>query len=80
MFLLSYRAGNAIKLVENTSAIARMGNRVLQIAKQESENSEDPRFISTLNYAANQVNASKYYFVKKWLCISNFCEIYDKIP
>ena len=66
MFLLSLRAGNAIKLVENTSAIARMGNRVLQIAKQESENSEDPRFISTLNYAANQVNASEYcYFVVK---------------
>ena len=62
MFLLSYRAGNAIKLVENTSAIARMGNRVLQIAKQESENSEDPRFISTLNYAANQVNASEYHY------------------
>jgi vinculin len=53
------RSGNPIKMVEHTSALARLGNRVLQVAKQETENSEDPRFISSLNYSADQLHSSK---------------------
>uniref|UniRef100_T1JBN5 Vinculin n=1 Tax=Strigamia maritima TaxID=126957 RepID=T1JBN5_STRMM len=33
------------KMVDNTSSIARLANRVLMVAKQESDNSEDPYFI-----------------------------------
>jgi len=58
----SIRAGSAIKLVENTSAIARMGNRIIQVAKQEADNSEDPEFISTVNYSANELSSSKFFF------------------
>ncbi|KAK5638373.1 hypothetical protein RI129_012668 [Pyrocoelia pectoralis] len=41
------------KMVDNTSAIARLANRVLLVAKQESDNSEDPGFIDELNQASN---------------------------
>jgi len=40
------------KMVESTSAIARLSNRVLQLTKQEADNSEDPRYITKLNIAA----------------------------
>ena len=66
----SIRAGNAIKLVENTSAIARMGNRIIQVAKQEADNSEDPEFISTVNYSANELSSSKVFFFFLKYCIS----------
>lgn len=56
------RQGNAIKLVEHASALARMANRALQVARQEAENSEDPRFISALNYSADQLHSSKSFF------------------
>jgi len=45
------------KMVENTSAIARLANRVLQLTKQEADNSEDPRYISVLNIAAEQLQS-----------------------
>jgi hypothetical protein len=32
-----------------------LANRVLQVTKNEAENSEDPRYISTLNVAADQL-------------------------
>ncbi|XP_060534297.1 vinculin isoform X4 [Cylas formicarius] len=40
------------KMVDNTSAIARLANRVLLVAKQESDNSEDPNFIEEVTRAA----------------------------
>ena len=55
----SIRTGQAVKMVEHTSALARLGNRVLQVARQEAENSEDPRFISTLNYSADKLQSRK---------------------
>ena len=55
------RQGNAIKLVEHASALARLGNRVLQVGRQEAENSEDPRFISSLNYSADQLHSSAFF-------------------
>eukprot|EP00095_Tigriopus_kingsejongensis_P010849 maker-scaffold1333_size47127-snap-gene-0.11 protein:Tk10849 transcript:maker-scaffold1333_size47127-snap-gene-0.11-mRNA-1 annotation:"vinculin-like isoform 1" len=51
------RAGQALKLVENTSALARMTNRIIQVAKQEAENSEDPRYISQLHISAEQLQS-----------------------
>lgn len=41
------------KMVDNTSNIARLVNRVLLVAKQEADNSEDPEFIAKLNAATN---------------------------
>lgn len=46
------------KMVDNTSAIARLANRVLMIAKQEADNSEDPNFISRVNNSSDQVLSS----------------------
>eukprot|EP00092_Neocalanus_flemingeri_P011035 GFUD01011880.1.p1 GENE.GFUD01011880.1~~GFUD01011880.1.p1 ORF type:complete len:1019 (-),score=248.98 GFUD01011880.1:807-3710(-) len=43
------------KMVESTSSIARLANRVLQLTKQEADNSEDPKYISQLNIAAEQL-------------------------
>ena len=62
----SIRSGQAVKLVEHTSALARLGNRVIQVGRQEAENSEDPRFISTLNYSADKLQSRKsclFFFI-----------------
>lgn len=47
------------KMVDNASAIARLANRVLNVAKQEADNSEDPAFINRLNRALNALQNSK---------------------
>jgi len=44
-------------MVENTSSIARLANRALQLTKQEADNSEDPKYISVLNIAADQLQS-----------------------
>ncbi|XP_076240790.1 vinculin isoform X8 [Calliopsis andreniformis] len=41
------------KMVDNTAAIARLANRVILVAKQESDNSEDPAFIQRVNHATD---------------------------
>jgi len=46
------------KMVDNTSNIARLINRVLLVAKQEADNSEDPQFTAKLNAAANRLENS----------------------
>ncbi|CAG9854434.1 unnamed protein product [Phyllotreta striolata] len=46
------------KMVDNTSAIARLANRVLLVAKQECENSEDPSFINNLDRASDVLQNS----------------------
>ncbi|GFG30612.1 hypothetical protein Cfor_05176 [Coptotermes formosanus] len=46
------------KMVDNTASIARLANRVLMVAKQESDNSEDPQFIARVNNASDQVQAN----------------------
>lgn len=48
------------KMVDNTSSIARLANRVLMVAKQESDNSEDPQFIARVNLASDLVQNSKF--------------------
>lgn len=51
------------KMVGNTSSIARLANRVLMVAKQESDNSEDPYFVERVNQAADLLQSSKL-----WIC------------
>ncbi|XP_075229782.1 vinculin isoform X2 [Lycorma delicatula] len=46
------------KFVEHTTAIARLANRVLQVAKQEADNSEDPAFIATVNQSADSLQSA----------------------
>lgn len=46
-------------MVENTSNIARLANRVLGVAKQEADNSEDPNFISNVNRSADNLQRCK---------------------
>lgn len=46
------------KMVDNTSNIARLVNRVLLVAKQEADNSEDPVFTAKLNAATNCLETS----------------------
>ncbi|XP_061941528.1 vinculin isoform X16 [Apis cerana] len=41
------------KMVDNTAAIARLANRVILVAKQESDNSEDTAFIQRVNQATD---------------------------
>lgn len=46
------------QMVDNTSSIARLANRVLMVAKQESDNSEDPIFIGRVNEAADRLQGT----------------------
>ena len=43
----------------HASNIARRANRVLQVAQQEAENSEDPKYVDHVNQAASNLRASK---------------------
>jgi vinculin len=43
------------KMVDNASSIARLANRVLMIARQEADNSEDPTFIQNLSSSADNL-------------------------
>lgn len=53
-------AGDAEGMVEHTTLAARLANRVLQVARQEAENSEDPAFIASVNKSADLLQASLY--------------------
>ncbi|XP_023288082.1 vinculin isoform X7 [Orussus abietinus] len=50
--------GEPQKMVDNTAAIARLANRVILVAKQESDNSEDPAFIQRVNHSADVLQSS----------------------
>lgn len=54
---------NPNKMVDNTTSIARLANRVLQVAKQEAENSEDPLFIADVNKAADDLQAGTRFLM-----------------
>ncbi|KAI1289160.1 Vinculin [Halotydeus destructor] len=45
-------------MVDNTSSIARLANRVLMVAKQESDNSEDAAFVARVNRAAEELQST----------------------
>ena len=40
--------------------MARRADRVIQVAGQEAENSEDPKFVNDVRAATEKVRASKY--------------------
>lgn len=59
------------KMVDNTASIARLANRVILVAKQESDNSEDPAFIQRVNHATDVLQNSEYsihwlYKIQTW--------------
>ncbi|CAJ0931387.1 unnamed protein product, partial [Mesorhabditis belari] len=45
-------------MVDNTSQIARLGNRVLMTAKNEADNSEDQHFVRRVNDAASGLHSA----------------------
>ena len=53
------QTSNPAKLVENASKLGRLANRVIHVARQETENSEDPRYIAMLNLSIEKVHASE---------------------
>ena len=53
------RMNDAQKIGANASNIARRANRVLQVAAQEAENSEDPKYVDRVNEAADHLKSSK---------------------
>jgi len=52
------QTSNAAKLVEQASKLGRLSNRVIHVAKQETENSEDPTFIARLNMAIDNMHSN----------------------
>ena len=57
------------QMVDNTSAIARLANRVLMVAKQEAENSEDPSYVNRVNRAADELQSSELLPGDDWTTI-----------
>ena len=51
---------DSLGVVNCTSAIARKANRVLQVANQEAENSEDPAFVERVQKAYSQLRESEW--------------------
>lgn len=51
------RTNEPQQMVDNTSQIARFGNRVLMTAKNEADNSEEPSFVHKVNNAAQQLHS-----------------------
>ena len=47
--------GAGEKVAEEASAVARLANRVIQVAAAEAENSEDPMFVRNVNAAVSQL-------------------------
>lgn len=52
------RDTDAQKMVDNTSNIARSANRVLMVAKNEADNSEDPPFVNKINRAGERLQSA----------------------
>jgi hypothetical protein len=46
-------------MVDHTSSAARLGNRVLMVAKQEADNSEDPVYNAKINRAADGLQSGE---------------------
>lgn len=66
---------NPQQMVDNTSAIARIANRVLMVAKQEAENSEDPYFVNRVNRAADDLASSEYFSSNPVYLTTNVIEL-----
>lgn len=46
-------------IVNNTSSIARRAHRILQVAKSEADNSEEPHYVERVNDTINDLRNSK---------------------
>lgn len=68
------------KMVDNTSAIARLANRVLLRAKQESDNSEDPNFIEDVGRASDALQNSKLLHLFLFLLYIPINRIFLSLP
>ena len=56
----SIAACDAGGVVNHTSSIARRAHRVLQVAQQEAENSEDPTFVGHVNDGVARLRSSRW--------------------
>ena len=56
---LAIQTSNPNKMVEHASKLGRLANRVIHVARQETENSEDPAYIARLNVAVERVHRGK---------------------
>jgi vinculin len=52
------RDNESQRMVDNTSQIARLGNRVIMAAKNEADNSEEPSFVQRVNEAASSLHSA----------------------
>ncbi|XP_041366236.1 vinculin-like isoform X9 [Gigantopelta aegis] len=52
------RMNDSPQIVTNASNIARRANRVLQVAHNEADNSEDPQFVDRVNSASENLKAT----------------------
>ena len=52
---------NPPNIVAGAGNMARRADRVIQVAGQEAENSEDPKFVNDVRAATEKVRASKYF-------------------
>jgi vinculin len=57
---IAYAEQNNYNIVMNASNIARRANRILQIATQEADNSEDSVYVEQINLASNALKSSPY--------------------
>lgn len=53
-------AGESQAVVDNVSNAARLVSRVLMVAKQEADNSEDPSFVAQVKAASAKLEAGEY--------------------
>ena len=52
---------NPQNIVLGARNMARRADRVIQVAGQEAENSEDPKFVNDVRAAVEQVKSSKFH-------------------
>ena len=50
---------NSLDIVLSASNVARRANRIIQIAAQEMDNSEDAEYVMRINHASNCLKQSK---------------------
>ena len=53
--------GESQSVVDNVSNIARLVSRVLMVAKQEADNSEDPSFVAMVKVASSKLEAGQCF-------------------
>lgn len=62
-------------LVNNSSQIARLGNRVLMTAQNEADNSEEPSFVSRVRNAADQLHNGEFKIFENY--VKNLSGIFE---